>query len=131
MLLAYDYPLLSIVVSISWFFLWILWLCTLFGVIGDIFRSHDLRGGSKVGWLGLVLVLPFLGVFVYVMSRGDKMGQHAIDAQKAQDLRAASYIRETVGSVDVGRAGGRSSGSDDFRRPHRSVEGAPRVQEEP
>ncbi len=57
------------------FFLWIVWLILLFKIIGDIFRSHDLGGGAKAGWLFLVLILPFVGVFAYLIARGDSMAE--------------------------------------------------------
>lgn len=101
MLLAYDYPLLSIFFSMAWFFLWVLWIMTLFHVIGDIFRSKDLRGISKAVWLLVVLFLPFLGVLVYVIARGDSMAQHSIEAQQARDAYTRSYIKDAAGTTNV------------------------------
>lgn len=101
MILAYDYPLLSVFLSVTWFFLWIMWIILLFHVIADIFRSHDLGGVSKTIWLVVVVFLPFLGVFVYVIARGDHMSQHAIEAQKANEAAAQAYIREAAGTPGV------------------------------
>lgn len=98
MLLAYDYPLLSILLSVTWFFLWILWIMTLFHVIGDIFRSHELSGASKTLWMVFVLFLPFLGVFVYVIARGDAMAEHAAEIHAQRDAAAQQYIREAAGT---------------------------------
>ncbi|MBQ0864689.1 PLDc N-terminal domain-containing protein [Streptomyces sp. B15] len=70
-----DFPLLSIFLTMLFFFLWIVWLILLFKIIGDIFRSHDLGGGAKAGWLLLVLILPFVGVFAYLIARGDSMAE--------------------------------------------------------
>jgi Phospholipase_D-nuclease N-terminal/Short C-terminal domain len=101
MLLAYDYPLLNVLLSVTWFFLWILWFLTLFHVVADIFRSHELSGVAKTLWMVFVLFLPFLGVFVYVIARGDAMAQHAIDAQQARDAAAQEYIRQAAGPPNV------------------------------
>lgn len=101
MILAYDFPLLSLFLSVTWFFLWVLWIMTLFHVIGDIFRSKDLGGAVKAVWLVFVLFFPFLGVFAYVIARGDKMADHAIAAQQARDAYARDYIRQAAGGGNV------------------------------
>jgi hypothetical protein len=72
-----------------WFFLWVLWLMLLFRIITDIFRSHDLSGWGKAGWLTLVIVVPFLGVFAYLIARGGKM--HERQAREAWDNEYGSY----------------------------------------
>ncbi|WP_329215050.1 SHOCT domain-containing protein [Streptomyces sp. NBC_01485] len=94
--LAYDYPLLSAFWTMLVFFLWIMWFVLLFRVVLDIFRDDDLSGWAKTGWLVFCIVLPFVGVFVYVIARGRNMGRRetaqARDQQKAFD----SYIRETA-----------------------------------
>ena len=69
-MLGSSYPLLNTFWTILYFFLFFLWLMILFRVIWDIFRSHDLSGVGKAGWLLFILILPFLGVFVYVIVRG-------------------------------------------------------------
>lgn len=67
-MLAYSYPLLGAFWTLLWLFLWVIWIFLLFKVIIDIFRSHDLGGWGKAGWLIFVIVLPFLGVFVYLIT---------------------------------------------------------------
>jgi Short C-terminal domain/Phospholipase_D-nuclease N-terminal len=78
-------PLLDVFFSIMWFFLWIVWLVLLFRVIMDIFRSRDLSGWGKAGWLAFALILPFLGVFVYLIARGSKMADREVAQAEAQD----------------------------------------------
>jgi Short C-terminal domain/Phospholipase_D-nuclease N-terminal len=95
---AYDYPVLGVFWSILVFFLWIMWFFLLFRVIADIFRSDDLGGWAKAAWLILVLLVPFLGVFVYVIARGDDMGRRDVAQAQAQDQAFQSYVRETAGS---------------------------------
>jgi hypothetical protein len=102
MLLAYDYPLLSIFWSMLVFFLWFAWLITLFQVIGDIFRSRDLGGVAKAAWLIFVLVAPFLGVLVYLIARGGEMGRHAVADAQARDAEFKRYVQETAGTSGPG-----------------------------
>lgn len=102
-MLAYDYPVLGVFWSILVFFLWVMWFFLLFRVIGDIFRSHDLSGWGKAAWLIFVLVVPFLGVLVYVIARGDEMGQRDMAQAQAQDQAFRAYVQDaadTGGPVD-------------------------------
>lgn len=97
--LAYDYPLLSMFWTMLWFFLWIMWFILLFRIIGDIFRDDTLSGWGKTGWLVFVIVLPFLGVFVYVIARGKTMGHREITHARKQQEAFDAYIRETAGGT--------------------------------
>jgi hypothetical protein len=76
--------------------LWILWFFLLFRVILDIFRSKDLGGWGKAGWLIFVIILPFLGVFVYLIARGSKMTQRDVDDAQAADQAMRSYVKEVA-----------------------------------
>ncbi|GAA4690624.1 membrane protein [Phytohabitans rumicis] len=98
MYLAYDYPLLGAFWTMLWFFLWILWLILLFRIILDIFRDDSLGGWGKAGWLAFVILLPFLGVFVYLIARGRKMGEREVQRTQAQQRDFDTYIRETAGT---------------------------------
>ena len=97
-MLVADYTFLDAFWTIIVFFLWILWFWLLFTVFADIFRRHDLSGWGKAGWLIFTIVLPFLGVFVYLVSQNDGMTQR--NAQQAQSQRAQfdTYVREAAGS---------------------------------
>ena len=97
-MLAYDYPAMGIFWSMLWFFVWITWLMLLFRVIGDIFRSHDLGGGAKALWLFVVIVMPFFGVFVYMIARGHAMTQHDMDAAHARDEQMKAYVQQVTAS---------------------------------
>ena len=102
-MLAYDYPAMGIFWSMLWFFLWIIWIMLLFRVIGDIFRSHDMGGFAKAMWLLLVIVVPFFGVFVYLIARGHAMAQHDMDAAQARDEQMRAYVQQAIpsnGSAD-------------------------------
>ncbi|MFI6289507.1 SHOCT domain-containing protein [Streptomyces sp. NPDC051018] len=99
-----DYPLLNLFWTMLWFFLWIMWLFLLFKVITDIFRDHTMNGWAKAGWLILVIVLPFLGVLIYVIFRGRSMGEREVAAAEQREAAFQSYIRQTAGTG--GGAGG-------------------------
>lgn len=84
--------------SMLWFTLFFLWIWLLIAVFADIFRSQDLGGWGKALWCIFVIVLPYLGVFVYLIARGGKMRDRQM--QDATDAAAAqrAYIRQVAGS---------------------------------
>ena len=93
-----GYPFLDVMWTMLVFFLWIAWFWILFGVWGDIFRRHDLSGLGKTGWFIFTLVLPFLGVFIYVVSQNDGMSQRNLERAQAQRAQMDDYVRSTAGS---------------------------------
>jgi hypothetical protein len=97
-MLAYDYPVLGVFWSMMIFFFWVAWIVLLFKVIGDIFRNHSIGGFSKALWLLFVIVVPWLGVLIYLLANGDDMGRRSIAKQQASQDSVDSYIRETAGS---------------------------------
>ena len=82
--------------SMLWFFLFFIWIWMLIVVFGDIFRSQDLSGWGKALWTIFVIVLPYLGVFVYLIARGHKMQQHTIEAAQAQDAAMRQYVQQVA-----------------------------------
>lgn len=107
-----DYPLLNLFWTMLWFFLWIMWLFLLFKVITDIFRDHSLSGWGKAGWLILCIVLPYLGVLVYVIARGKGMGERDVKQAKASEAAFQDYIRKAAGP----QGGGGASAADELAR---------------
>jgi hypothetical protein len=81
------------------FFMWILWFWLLFTVFGDLFSRHDIGGWAKAGWTVLVIILPFLGVFIYLIAEGKSMGERAQARAQAQQAEVDDYVR-TVASTD-------------------------------
>jgi hypothetical protein len=94
--LAADYPFLEILGTMLVFFLWITWFWLLISVFGDIFRRDDLSGAGKTGWLILVIVLPFLGVFIYLITQGDEMAKRSLAHARAQQAQFDDYVRTTA-----------------------------------
>jgi ABC-type multidrug transport system fused ATPase/permease subunit len=97
-MLAYDYPLGGVFLSMLYFFLFFIWIWILITVFIDIFRSSDLSGGIKALWCIFVIILPFLGVFVYLIARGGKMQERRIQDATQQKQAFDDYVREAAGS---------------------------------
>ena len=97
-MLAYDYPVMGVFWSMLYFFIFFIWIMLLFRVFVDIFRSHDMGGFAKTLWFIFVIIVPFLGVFIYVIVRGKSMGERDMAQAKAQNEAFASYVQQTAGS---------------------------------
>ena len=97
-MLAADYPFLDILWTMLIFFLWIAWFWLLITVFADVFRRDDISGVSKTLWLIFVILVPFLGVFVYLISQGDDMAKRNIEKAQAQQAQMDDYVRTTAGS---------------------------------
>jgi hypothetical protein len=97
-MIAASYPFLDVLWTMVIFFIWILWFTLLFRVWGDIFRRHDLSGWGKTGWLIFTIVLPFLGVFIYLITQNEAMTQRDIDRAQAQRAQFDDYVRTTATS---------------------------------
>ena len=95
---SYSYPLLGAFWTILEIFLWVLWIWVLIYVFIDIFRSHDLSGWARALWFIFVLFIPLIGVLVYLIARGDKMHERAVQQVQQQDREARQYIQEAAGS---------------------------------
>ena len=98
MLLAADYPFLDVFWTVLVIFLWIAWFMLLFHIIGDIFRRRDASGAKKTLWIVAILVLPFLGVFIYLIANGDDMARRNIEAAEAARGEMDDYVRSVAGS---------------------------------
>ena len=78
------------------FMLLILWIWLAISVIMDVFRSHDLNGWKKAFWLVLIVLLPLLGVLIYVIARGDEMKAHQLSGQRQQEIAAIAELDPTL-----------------------------------
>jgi putative oligomerization/nucleic acid binding protein/phospholipase D-like protein len=95
-MLSSDFGTGQVFWSMVWFFLFFIWIWILITVFADIFRSHDMGGWAKALWVIFVIVFPYLGVFVYLIARGGKMHEHAVQAAQAQDEQMRAYIRSAT-----------------------------------
>ncbi len=84
--------------SIMWFFIFFLWIMLVFQVFADIFRSRDMGGVAKILWIVVVLAIPYLGVFVYLLVRGGSMAERQVAAVSAQQAATDEYIRGVAGT---------------------------------
>jgi ABC-type multidrug transport system fused ATPase/permease subunit len=105
-MLAYTYPLADLFGTMLGVFVFFIWFWLLIVIFGDIFRSRDMGGGAKALWVIFVIVLPFLGILVYLIARGGKMHERAAQAAQAQQQAFDDYVKQAAGSG--------SSSSDDL-----------------
>jgi hypothetical protein len=103
-ILAADYPFLNILWSMIIFFAWVIWIWMVFTILADVFRRRDLSGWGKAGWSVFLIVLPFLGVLVYLIAQHDGMAQRSEQAAQSQKAQFDDYVR----SVNPGGGGAAS-----------------------
>jgi hypothetical protein len=97
-MLASQFGTGQVFLSMLWFFLFFIWIWLLITVFADIFRSHDMGGFAKAIWVLFVIFLPYLGVFVYLIARGHKMSEHALEAAQANEAATRAYIQQAAGT---------------------------------
>jgi hypothetical protein len=96
-ILAADYPFLNILWTMIIFFAWVIWIWIAITVLVDVFRRHDIGGVSKAGWVILVIVVPFLGVLIYLLANHEGMAQRNVKQAEAQKAQFDDYVRQTAG----------------------------------
>ena len=97
-MLAADYPFLDVLWTMLIFFCWIIWFWLLITVFADVFRRHDIGGGAKTLWIIFVIVLPFLGVFIYLISQNQGMTERNIERAQTQQAQMDQYVKSVAGS---------------------------------
>jgi hypothetical protein len=95
---ASTYPVLDWFLTMLWFFLFIIWIWLLIYVFMDVFRSHDLGGLAKAAWVIFIILIPYLGVVVYLIARGGKMHERAAQQAAAQQKAFDQYVRQAAGT---------------------------------
>ena len=98
-----SYPLLDLFLTMLWFFIWVLWIVLVFRIILDIFRNHDLGGWAKAAWLILVILVPLLGVVVYLIAHGGHMADREYGVAQAHGEVYGAHHRDKAqgnGSAD-------------------------------
>ena len=98
MLIAADYPFLDVLWTMLIFFAWVIWFWLLITVFADIFRRKDMGGGAKTLWIIFTILLPFLGVFIYLIANHEGMTERNVRQAQAQQAQFDDYVREAAGS---------------------------------
>ena len=109
---AADYPFLDIFWTMLIFFMWVIWIWILVTVLIDLFRRHDISGWGKAAWTLFVIILPFLGVFVYLITQGKEMAERRAEEMRASQASFDEYVR----GVATAPGGGGSGASDQIAK---------------
>ena len=107
MVIAADYPFMDVLWSMIIFFFWVIWIWIVITVLVDIFRRHDISGWAKAAWVIFVVILPWLGVLVYLIAQHDGMRERSIKQAQGQQRAFDDYVRETAGggaAADIAKA---------------------------
>jgi hypothetical protein len=97
MVMAADYPFMDVLWSMIIFFFWVIWIWIVITVLIDVFRRHDIGGFGKAAWVVFVVILPWLGVLVYLIAQHDGMRERSMKQAQAQRRELDDYVRETAG----------------------------------
>ena len=98
MLLAADYPFLDVLWTMLVFFAWVIWFWLLITCFSDLFRRRDASGGKKVLWVIFLILVPFLGVFLYLLANHEGMADRNVRQAQAQQAQFEDYVQQTAGS---------------------------------
>ena len=102
MVIAADYPFMDVLWSMIIFFFWVIWIWIVITVLVDIFRRHDISGWAKAAWVIFVVILPWLGVLVYLIAQHDGMRERSVKQAQGQQQAFDDYVRETAGGGAAG-----------------------------
>ena len=86
----------SFLLALFEFFLFFAWFMCLFWILGDIFRSKDLGGGAKTAWVIFVIIIPWLGILVYLIARGHGMQERQLEQAREVQAAQAAYIKSVA-----------------------------------
>ena len=97
-MVAADYPFMDVLWSMMIFFLFVIWIWILITVFADIFRRRDIGGGMKAVWIIFVILLPYLGVFIYLIAEGHHMAERNAAQMNTARAQQDEYIKSVAGS---------------------------------
>ncbi len=97
MFIAADYPFLDVFWTMIIFFFWVIWIWIVITVLVDVFRRHDIGGFAKAAWVIFVVILPWLGVLIYLIVEHDGMRERSVKQAEAQQQQLDQYVRDTAG----------------------------------
>ena len=101
---AADYPFLNILASMILFFSWVIWIWMMVAILSDVFRRRDMSGGAKAAWTVFLIVLPFLGALIYLISNHDGMAQRRLDDMQVAQARFDDHIKSVATNGGGGAA---------------------------
>ena len=106
MVIAADYPFMDVLWSMIIFFFWVIWIWIVITVLMDVFRRHDIGGWAKAAWVIFVVVLPWLGVLIYLIVEHDGMRDRSVKQAQAQKQEFDEYVRDAAGgsAAEIARA---------------------------
>ena len=96
-MIAADYPFLDVLWTLIVIFAWVIWFWLLITVFADVFRRHDIGGGTKALWVVFVIILPFLGVFIYMMVNHDGMAERNMKQMERAQSQMDNHIHTVAG----------------------------------
>ena len=96
-MMAADYPFMDVLWTMLIFFVWIVWIWIVVTVLIDVFRRHDIGGFAKAAWVIFVVILPWLGVLIYLIAQHDGMRDRSVKQAQAQRAAFDDYVRDTAG----------------------------------
>ena len=102
MLIAADYPFLNILWTMIIFFAWVVWIWMMIVILTDVFRRGDMSGLAKAAWVVFLIILPFIGVLIYLITQHDSMAERQQKDVKAQQAAFDARVREAAGSSGGG-----------------------------
>jgi type VI protein secretion system component VasK len=105
MLFAADYPFLNVFWTMILFFFWVAWIWVLVIIIGDLFRRHDTSGWVKALWLIFLILIPFLGVLIYLIANSTGMSERAAAQAEANKAQFDNYVQTVAAQQGTGTAG--------------------------
>jgi uncharacterized membrane protein YcjF (UPF0283 family) len=106
MLLAADYPFLNILWTMIIFFCWVAWFWILITIFADLFRRHDIGGWHKAAWIVFLIILPFLGVLIYLIAQSKGMAQRQLEQHQAAQAQFDQYVQTVATTSGAGGAAG-------------------------
>ena len=103
MVFAADYPFMDVLWTMIIFFCWVVWIWMMVTILSDVFRRHDMSGWGKAGWTVFLIVLPFLGALIYLISNHDGMAERNVKQARVQQAQFDDYVRSVA--TNGGEAG--------------------------
>lgn len=98
MVLAYDYPFWNVMGTMLVFFIWVIWIWILIDVFADLFRRRDIGGGAKALWMFFVIILPYLGVFIYLIAENRGMAERKLARDRESQRQFDGYVQSVAAS---------------------------------